>query len=432
MTGEDGTHFDAIVVGTGPGGATVAKELSAAGQRVLMLERGGETAVNDSMGAHLKILRMNFIDRGIPVMKGITTGGSSMLYCACAVPPPIDLFRRYGVDLADEVEEIRRELPIAPLPDHLVGPKAKRIMESAQALGYDWQKLDKYVYQDQCQGPNLPYEARWNARRYVDEARRTGAVLRTHAKVERVLFNGDTAVGVEYAERGQRQTAHAETIVIAAGGIGSPVILRRSGIRNVGEGFFCDPVMLVNGTAADVSGPFEGQMAAGMTFHDDGYMMTDVTIQPYLYRVLAAQMLRFDRIFAYEHTLTVMIKAKDGIGGSITDRGGMRRSFSREDIAKMKHGAERAREILRNAGATHIFRTWYSAAHPGATVPIGRAVDADLCTEYKNLYVCDCSVIPEPWGQPPTFTLIALGKRLARHLTAVRASGTPALAEAPA
>ena len=38
-------------------------------------------------------------------------------------------------------------------------------------------------------------------------------------------------------------------------------------------------------------------------------------------------------------------------------------------------------------------------------------------TEYDNLYVCDCSVIPEAWGLPPTLTLIGLGKRLAKHLS---------------
>jgi choline dehydrogenase-like flavoprotein len=50
-------------------------------------------------------------------------------------------------------------------------------------------------------------------------------------------------------------------------------------------------------------------------------------------------------------------------------------------------------------------------------VRVGDALDADLRSEIENLYVCDCSVIPEPWGLPPTFTLIALGKRLAKHLT---------------
>ena len=51
---------------------------------------------------------------------------------------------------------------------------------------------------------------------------------------------------------------------------------------------------------------------------------------------------------------------------------------------------------------------------------IGELVDANLKTRIDNLYVCDCSVIPEAWGLPPTLTLLALGKRLARHLVAER------------
>jgi len=44
-------------------------------------------------------------------------------------------------------------------------------------------------------------------------------------------------------------------------------------------------------------------------------------------------------------------------------------------------------------------------------------VDNNLQTKYENLYVCDASVIPEEFGVPPVLTTIALGKRLAKHLT---------------
>jgi predicted ATPase len=56
------------------------------------------------------------------------------------------------------------------------------------------------------------------------------------------------------------------------------------------------------------------------------------------------------------------------------------------------------------------------AAHPGGTSKIGHIVDANLETKYKNLYVCDCSVIPEAWGLPPTSTILSLGKYLSKHL----------------
>jgi choline dehydrogenase-like flavoprotein len=56
------------------------------------------------------------------------------------------------------------------------------------------------------------------------------------------------------------------------------------------------------------------------------------------------------------------------------------------------------------------------AVHPGGTAKIGDLVDSNLKSRLDNLYVCDCSVIPESSGLPPTLTLIALAKRLAKHL----------------
>jgi len=96
----------------------------------------------------------------------------------------------------------------------------------------------------------------------------------------------------------------------------------------------------------------------------------------------------------------------------------VRKKLSAADRAKLLHGYENAKRILREAGATDMYKTWYFAAHPGGTVKIGQLVDANLETAYRNLYVCDCSVIPEAWGLPPVLTIIGLGKRLARHLAA--------------
>ncbi|UCD85209.1 MAG: GMC family oxidoreductase, partial [Deltaproteobacteria bacterium] len=62
------------------------------------------------------------------------------------------------------------------------------------------------------------------------------------------------------------------------------------------------------------------------------------------------------------------------------------------------------------------YKTQYLAAHPGGTVKIGDVLDVNLKTKFDNLYVCDCSVIPEAWGLPPTQTILGLGKRLAKHL----------------
>jgi choline dehydrogenase-like flavoprotein len=112
-----------------------------------------------------------------------------------------------------------------------------------------------------------------------------------------------------------------------------------------------------------------------------------------------------------------MIKAKEKLGGRITQRGGVRKRLEESDKKKLLGGYKRAKRILENAGARDVFRTWYMATHPGGTAKINDVVDSNLKTPLDNLYVCDCSVVPESWGLPPMLTLISLGKRLASHLT---------------
>jgi choline dehydrogenase-like flavoprotein len=48
---------EVVVVGTGPGGATVARELARAGRRVLLLERSGPERGRPLYGTHLGALR---------------------------------------------------------------------------------------------------------------------------------------------------------------------------------------------------------------------------------------------------------------------------------------------------------------------------------------------------------------------------------------
>lgn len=204
---------------------------------------------------------------------------------------------------------------------------------------------------------------------------------------------------------------------MAAGGIGIPLILRQSGISKVGTDFFFDPLIIAMGTVDDLKGGKEFPMAAGHNFHEDGYLMTDLVLPKWLYWLFTSQVFRFDRLPAHSRTLPIMIKAKDELGGYLTKRGGVRKRLSEIEHERLMSGYEKAREILRNAGARRIYKTRYLAVHPSGTVKINEVVDQNLETEIKNLFVCDCSVIPDAWGLPPSLTLIALAKRLGKYLS---------------
>lgn len=419
---------DAIVVGSGPGGATVAKELSQRKKKVLILEWGDNDPLTGSMWRGAKSLLwpgrcLLLTQQGLGLVRGIVVGGSSVFYYATCFPVPFNMLKSHGVDITAEIEEARRELPVAPLKDEMMGPMARRIMASAQDLGYDWQKLDKFMYQDRWK-PEYPFShygdphgVKWSARMYIDLALANGAELIDRAKVTRVIAEDKKAVGVEFIRNGRSHRAYAPKIIVSAGGIGSPVILRASGIKRAGYNFFFDPLIGVRGIVKDMYIPHsEIPMSAGIHMDEEGYMMTDMSHASGTTALFAAQVLRFGQVFSRSRTLQIMVKARDELGGHLTDNGGVRKILDKNEKNKLLRGYERARVILKQAGAKDIFKTWYLAAHPGGTVKIGDLLDSDLKTEYENLYVCDCSVIPESWGLPPTLTIVGLGKRLARHL----------------
>jgi choline dehydrogenase-like flavoprotein len=395
MTNTGEGHYDTIVVGSGAAGGTLARELALRGQRVLVLEKGKGEPSPDSKIEPAGKPNLVFVGRGVPIVRGIGVGGTTMLFFNTIWDPPFDYFR---------------------LSDELMGPVAHRVMQSARELGYAWNKLDKAIFQDRCAPGHYPHRARWNTRYYLEEAVAHGARVVAGAEVQRILLDGGRARGVAFTERGTQREASASRVVSAAGGIGSPQLLQASGIGSVGKGFFCDPLIAVMGTAAGVENVGEFPMAAGVHLEEDGYMMTDLPLPRVSYSMMASTALRFDRLLAHRSTLAVMVKIRDDIAGRVSARK-LRRIFGPEERAKLASGYRRASEILRHAGARKIFKSRVVAAHPGGSVRIGEHVDANLQTEVEGLYVCDCSVIADPWGLPPVLTLISLAKRLAKHLS---------------
>jgi choline dehydrogenase-like flavoprotein len=357
--------YDVIVVGSGPGGATVAKELSQHNKKVLILEWGGNAPIK---GTFLQSATMI----GIPGKSILITNKKMHL------------------------------IPVKPLSDQLMGPMASRMMTSALELGYDWQKLNKFIFQDRCRSGcwrcayGCPYDAKWTVRNFVEETIKNGATLVNGARVKSVLIDGNKATGVEFKKRGRSYRIEAPTVVLGAGGIGSAEILRQSGLDNAGHDFFVDPLVLAMGKVPDIKEGKELQMQAGWHARDE-YVMTDLAMPSV-------------------PKLSIMIKIKDDLGGRITNRGGCRKDLSGSDYRKLNDGFGHAKKILRNAGVKRVSKSMVFAAHPGGTVKIGDVVDSNLQTEHDNLYVCDCSVIPEAWGFPPTLTVLGLGKRLSKRL----------------
>src|SRR5512136_2163038 len=111
---------DAIIVGSGPGGATLARELAQQGKKVLLLERGIDHRPRSYYGTYLGALiyadhrSLLFTQEGLNIIRPLMVGGATSMYCGCAAPPPAWLKDRYDVDIDEVVSETIEEWELAP------------------------------------------------------------------------------------------------------------------------------------------------------------------------------------------------------------------------------------------------------------------------------------------------------------------------------
>lgn len=415
-------EYDAIVIGSGTGGAALARELARQKKKVLILERGGDTVLKDSLMSFAAISDEVAVGKKLTTVRAITHGGSSALYFGVVNYPPLDAFAALGMDLSAELEEVRRELPIAPLPDAMVGAQSIRLRDSARALGHAWNKHDMLIDQSKC-GLGYTHGALWRARSYLEEAVRQGATLISRADVHKVIVDKGQAIGVEYRIKKNRfksemRQVYGAKIILAAGELASPKLLRDSGVQGIGtRGFFCNPGYALYGRVPGLQGRdnFVGSMGCEA---GEGIELGDANVSHYLHRLMMLSKFKLGYMRAYPETVGIGVKVKDSVGGRLGEDGRFHKDFTEDDYARLRRGEEEAGRILKNAGARDIFNFGISCAgRVGGLVAIGEHLDANLETAVRNLHVCDGSVIPEQMRGTPTLTLLSMSKYLANHLS---------------
>ena len=425
---------DLAVVGSGPGGATVARQLARAGRKVVLLEMGKDYRKTAYYGSHLGALvysdkrSLLFTEEGLNIIRPLMVGGATNMFCGCAAVPPSWLKERYGVDLDDYAEETVRELGVKPLPDELLGAASRRVMEAGRDLGLDWQPLPKFMDPSRGRGFDCGTKcilgcrcgSKWTAAEYVDEAVEAGCTLLTSARVDDLVIEDGQAGGVRGKIGNQPFEVRAKVVVLSAGGLGTPLILQKAGFTEAGNGMAFDTTAILYGVWNEAGIAFEPPMTVAFSDHDNGYMLSTLLDPWIVYPIMAAlkgprYALSWSR---YRRTVGIMIKVTDEVSGIVSVEGRISKPMTDRDRERLHHASIVSRQILVKAGCDpdSIFLSRLRGTHPSATVRLGEMVGQDLETSVKNLYVCDASVFPEALGQPTVLTIIAFAKRLSEHL----------------
>lgn len=418
-----------IVVGTGAGGATVAKELSGKfdvtileagrefrpfGMNLKFLEKARHTGLFfDEREIHFLFptIRIQKTKERMSLVKGIGLGGTTTLATGNGLRYDCDL-KAIGICLDEEFEEIKTEVPISTEHQKIWRHSTRRLFEVCKEMGLDPQVTPKMVDYTKCKRCGrcvlgCPEGAKWDTRQLLGVAISHGAQLETGCVVRSMAFSNGKVTRVMVQQGWRRKFISADLVVLAAGGFGTPIILSNSGIE-LEPRLFVDPVLCV---AAESRNVFQNKEVL-MPFV---VQREHFIVSPY-FDQLSFFFNRDWRIPA-ENIVSLMIKLADENIGGLTNHIFEKR-LTPLDKNRLHDGVEICTEILERFGVEKgsIFLGTLNAGHPGGMLPLTAKEAGTFHNDRlpENLYVADATLFPQSLGNPPILTIMAMAKRVSK------------------
>ena len=283
---------DVLVIGSGPGGAIVAKELAERGKDVVLLEEGPPFGAKDMRQEAHESLRRTMREAGtrttrgsvfMPTIQAIALGGGSLVNSAISCRAPdwaLDGWaERHGLaslgggSLDAHYTAVEQFLGIAPTPDEVLGERNRLFKRGCDALGWSSEPTPRNVRQ--CKGSAECFTGCRNGAKqsmdvsYVPAAIRAGARVYTSVRAEHLTGDTRRVDGVRghvvepFTGRASHEARFdAKCVVLAAGCMQTPVIVQRSGIGNrsgqVGNHLHAHPGLTIMGIYPHRVEPWQG------------------------------------------------------------------------------------------------------------------------------------------------------------------------------
>jgi choline dehydrogenase-like flavoprotein len=305
---------DAVVVGSGAGGAVIAARLAQAGRSVVILEAGQYYNESDFVPLDASGARM-FLGGGLGwsehgelgLLAGSALGGGTVINSLVSLRTPQairELWTQMGLDGLDGEEyDFCQDLVWERLNVNTEATyynrNTERMIAGLSALGYAHERLPRNASLDDdprfcgaCNNGCLRGCKRSTLKTYLEDAAAEGARIVVGATVERVLVQDGRAVGVEGVAEGAdgplALRVEAPTVVVACGGIESPALLLRSGIGGpaAGKHLRVHPAWLVSGVYDEPVEAWSGQIQSAASFDlthcesDVGFLVESLTLSP--------------------------------------------------------------------------------------------------------------------------------------------------------
>ncbi|MEV6273701.1 FAD-dependent oxidoreductase [Nocardia sp. NPDC051832] len=487
---------DVVIVGSGAGGGTAAAVLAEAGLDVVVLERGDYYDDKDFGRGDYDALAKLYAPGPLATANGQLSlgagtclGGGTVVNWTTSVRVPDDVraewaslgAKQFDTDeFGDALSAVERRLGVNTDRSPLSGRESV-LERGLQKLGWDVGTLPRNV-SDACDAGiecgRCGSGCRLGAKRsvtktWLSDAAERGARLVVGANVRKIEVDGGKAQGVQaITADGHELKVKARAVVVAAGAIQTPALLKRSGLRNkaIGNYLRLHPATAVFGTFDEEIRPWEGGLQTRISrerrdLDGNGYGVIFETMPVPPGPVVGLMNWRGAAenratMLNLAHTAAVAVITRDRDHGTVTvDKAGepiVNYVVSKRDSAHIHAGVSGAAQILEAAGAKTITSAHqagvsyqpgvrgshaeFEAAALAAGYAPGRcgmgvlhimgsarmggsaadsAADPDGATwEVPNIVVADGSCFPTASGVNPMVTIEAIAYMNAKRLAA--------------
>ncbi|TBR24042.1 hypothetical protein EPO15_04775 [bacterium] len=461
--------YDAVVAGSGAGGAAVAGRLAAGGMKVLLLERGGPARASRSAVSAVRRhyarggLGAAFGDGLLPVPTGFGVGGTTAINSGTCLRTPADLVAGWERDVpgfsaaefSSRLDEAWTALKVKQAPTETLSGSSRLVLAGFRRLGVLAEPLHRA--EDGCTGEArccfvCPSGAKMTSDKAFLDPLPSGTRPELWTRAELV----GAASGRATVRRGREvETVAAGVTVLSCGALETPNLVRALRLgpewRRAGDGLTLHPAAKLFGLFPQAVLPARGVPQGVGAVHpaDHRIRLEGVATPPELTALtLPLEGARLKAWMAARARLaTFGLMVKDEARGSVRAPFGrawplVRYAPTPGDLERLARGMRLAADALFAAGAERVLlplnrrrneardaiessallsggvtarELQGMAFHPLGTCGLGRVVGADLrlC---PGVYVCDGSVVPESLGVNPQITIYAFALSLAARL----------------
>jgi choline dehydrogenase-like flavoprotein len=495
LKGDISERVDVCVIGSGAGGAVIAKELAEAGRSVLIIEEGGYFTQDDFHGPPFERVLRTYRDQGttmaygrpvIPLPVGKAVGGTTVVNSGTCFRAPDQVLRRwqseFGLDgfdpatMAPVFDRVERILNVMPVPWDLIGKNAEIFDRGVRALGLRGEPIRRNIRG--CRGCGVcafgcPSDAKQAMHlSYLPLAAEHGARIFARCRADRIVIEHGRAVGVEADildrsadEVHGRLRVRADAVVVAAGAIHTPLLLRANGVGKrsgqLGRNLRIHPALGIPARFDEEVIAWRGTLQSYFVDHllDSDEVMIEVT-NPLPGMGLAAGDTigrEAKEVMAqYKNLAAAGLFVSDSSSGRVLQLGRRGRpiifyKLNRLDTQRLIHGAALVAEIFLAAGARTVqiglpglrevkssgdLRAlkdpgrWGPEAlnptgfHPMGTCRMGPTPERSVVNlrgevhDVPRLFVADGSIFPTCTGVNPQVSIMAFATRIAQTIGA--------------